>query len=79
MVWTPGTGQIPQGNRREKETTPVKLPSPAFAWERVFSSSAGSNLNPFDHLSRNGKKVIWANCQYQTIEDQLVAFLLYIY
>ena len=37
------------------------------------------HLNPVDHLWRHGKEVICANWQYQTIEDELEAFLLYLY
>ena len=47
--------------------------------EFLWLPARSPHLNPVDHLWRHGKEVICANWQYQTIEDQLEAFLLYLY
>ena len=47
--------------------------------ELLWLPKRSPHLNPMDHLWRHGKEVICANWQYPTIEDQVEAFLLYLY
>jgi transposase len=47
--------------------------------ELLWLPKRSPHLNPMDHLWRHGKENICANWQYPTIEDEVEAFLLYLY
>jgi len=47
--------------------------------ELLWLPKRSPHLNPMDHLWRHGKEVICANRQYETIEEQVEAFLEYLY
>jgi transposase len=53
--------------------------APDLDMEFLWLPKRSPHLNPMDHLWRHGKEVICANWQYQTIEDQVEAFFLYLY
>ncbi len=53
--------------------------APELDMEFLWLPKRSPHLNPMDHLWRHGKEIICANRQYQTIDDQMEAFFLYLY
>jgi transposase len=47
--------------------------------ELLWLPKRSPHLNPMDHLWRHGKETICANWQYPSIDDEVEAFLLYLY
>jgi DDE superfamily endonuclease len=70
MVLDEDSSHTAQASRRLAEQLDMEL---------LWLPKRSPHLNPMDHLWRHGKEIICANRQYETMEDQLEAFLGYLY